>query len=55
MLGYPHRVTMCDEIKLTNGIISAKTGFQGDISSCQISATIQTGNSVGRVPIALPL
>ena len=38
---------MGDEIKLTNGIISAKTGFQGDISTYQISVPIQPGNSGG--------
>jgi S1-C subfamily serine protease len=38
---------MGDEIKLTNGIISSKTGFQGDITSYQISAPIQPGNSGG--------
>jgi S1-C subfamily serine protease len=38
---------MGDEIKLTNGIISSKTGFQGDITSYQISAPVQPGNSGG--------
>ncbi|MEZ5008819.1 MAG: serine protease [Chitinophagales bacterium] len=33
VLGYPLRATMGDEIKLTNGIISSKTGFQGDVTS----------------------
>ena len=47
VLGYPLRVTMGNEIKLTNGIISSKTGFQGDITSYQISAPIQPGNSGG--------
>jgi S1-C subfamily serine protease len=47
VLGYPLRATMGDEIKLTNGIISSKTGFQGDISSYQISAPVQPGNSGG--------
>ena len=47
VLGYPLRATMGDEIKLTNGIISARTGFQGDITSYQISAPIQPGNSGG--------
>jgi len=45
VLGYPLRATMGDEIKLTNGIISSKTGFQGDISCYQISAPVQPGNS----------
>jgi S1-C subfamily serine protease len=47
VLGYPLRATMGDEIKLTNGIISSKTGFQGDITTYQISAPIQPGNSGG--------
>lgn len=47
VLGYPLRATMGDEIKLTNGIVSSKTGFQGDITSYQISAPVQPGNSGG--------
>jgi S1-C subfamily serine protease/predicted negative regulator of RcsB-dependent stress response len=47
VLGYPLIYTMGDEIKLTNGIISAKSGFQGDVSLYQISAPIQPGNSGG--------
>jgi len=46
-LGYPLRATMGDEVKLTNGIISSKSGFQGDITSYQISAPVQPGNSGG--------
>ena len=38
---------MGEEIKLTNGIISAKTGFDGDVSQYQISAPVQPGNSGG--------
>jgi len=44
-LGYPLRATMGDEIKLTNGIISSKSGFQGDITNYQISVPVQPGNS----------
>ncbi len=47
VLGYPLRATMGDEIKLTNGIVSSKSGFQGDVNSYQISAPIQPGNSGG--------
>lgn len=47
VLGYPLRATMGDEVKLTNGIVSSKTGFQGDITSYQISAPVQPGNSGG--------
>lgn len=45
VLGFPLRAVMGDEIKLTNGLISSKSGFQGDITSYQISATVQAGNS----------
>lgn len=47
VLGYPLTKTMGNEIKLTNGIISSKTGFQGDVSLYQISAPVQPGNSGG--------
>lgn len=47
VLGYPLRATMGDEVKLTNGIVSSKTGFQGDVTSYQISAPVQPGNSGG--------
>jgi Trypsin-like peptidase domain len=47
VLGYPLRATMGDEIKLTDGIVSSKSGFQGDVTSYQISAPVQPGNSGG--------
>ena len=47
VLGYPLTSTMGEEIKLTTGVISSKTGFQGDVSMYQISAPIQPGNSGG--------
>lgn len=47
VMGYPLRASMGDEIKLTNGIISSKSGFQGDVTSYQITAPIQPGNSGG--------
>jgi S1-C subfamily serine protease len=47
VMGYPLRATMGDEVKLTNGIVSSKTGFQGDVTSYQISAPVQPGNSGG--------
>lgn len=47
VLGYPMTATMGDEIKLTTGVVSSRTGFQGDVSLYQISAPIQPGNSGG--------
>lgn len=47
VLGYPLTSSMGEEVKLTNGIVSSKTGFQGDISTYQISAPVQAGNSGG--------
>ncbi len=47
VLGYPLRALMGDEIKLSNGLISSKSGYQGDVTSYQISASIQPGNSGG--------
>ena len=47
VLGYPLTTTMGVEIKLTNGIISARSGYDGDVSLYQISAPIQPGNSGG--------
>ena len=47
VLGYPLTQTMGDEIKLTDGLISSRTGFQGDIANYQMSAPVQPGNSGG--------
>ncbi|MBO7563096.1 MAG: trypsin-like peptidase domain-containing protein [Bacteroidales bacterium] len=47
VLGYPLISTMGDEIKLTTGVLSSKSGFQGDVSLYQISAPVQPGNSGG--------
>ncbi len=47
VLGYPLIETMGKDIKLTTGVISAKSGFQGDVSQYQISAAVQPGNSGG--------
>ena len=46
-LGYPMSDVLGEEIKLTDGLISSKTGYQGDITTYQISAPIQPGNSGG--------
>lgn len=46
--GYPMALSlMGKEIKITDGIISSKSGFDGDITTYQISAPIQAGNSGG--------
>ena len=46
--GYPMALSlMGKEIKITDGIISSKSGFEGDITSYQITAPIQGGNSGG--------
>ncbi|MBR1834098.1 MAG: trypsin-like peptidase domain-containing protein [Bacteroidales bacterium] len=45
VLGYPLRAVMGDEIKLTNGLVSARSGYLGDTSKYQISAVVQSGNS----------
>lgn len=47
VLGYPMTQILGDEIKLSTGVISSRTGYQGDVSSYQISAPIQPGNSGG--------
>jgi S1-C subfamily serine protease len=47
VLGYPLSTTMGNELKATDGIISSKTGFQGDLTSYQVSAPVQPGNSGG--------
>lgn len=46
-LGYPLTTSMGDDIKLTNGIISAASGYKGDASMYQITTPIQPGNSGG--------
>lgn len=46
-LGYPMSNILGEEIKVTDGIISSRTGYQGDIVTYQISAPIQFGNSGG--------
>lgn len=46
-MGYPLLSLLGDELKITDGIISSRTGFQGDISCYQMSAAIQPGNSGG--------
>ena len=46
--GYPMALSiMGKEIKVTDGMISSKSGFDGDITTYQITAPIQGGNSGG--------
>ena len=46
--GYPMALSiMGKELKVTDGIISSKTGFDGDISTYQITAPLQSGSSGG--------
>lgn len=47
VLGYPLTTSMGDEIKLTTGVISSKSGFQGNVALYQTSAPVQPGNSGG--------
>lgn len=47
VLGYPLTNELGSEIKLTNGIISSRTGYQGNVTTYQISAPVQPGNSGG--------
>ncbi len=46
-LGYPLTDIMGDEIKYTDGVISSRTGYQGDVTTYQITVPIQPGNSGG--------
>lgn len=47
-LGYPMALrVMGSEIKFTDGKISSKTGYQGDITTYQTTTPIQPGNSGG--------
>lgn len=46
-MGFPLTNFLGDEVKITDGIISSKSGFDGDIVMYQISVPIQPGNSGG--------
>ena len=48
-LGYPMTTEMGDEIKLTSGIINSRTGYEGNVATYQISASLQGGNSGGPI------
>jgi len=47
VLGYPMSSYLGKEIKLTNGIISSRSGYNNEKSTYQISAPLQPGNSGG--------
>ena len=47
VLGYPRVDTMGEEVKLTTGVVSSRSGFQGNQTQYQISAPVQPGNSGG--------
>lgn len=47
ILGYPLTQYLGNEIKLTNGVVSSRSGFQGDVATYQITAPVQPGNSGG--------
>lgn len=47
VLGYPLITTMGNEVKYTTGVISSRSGYEGDMSQYQISAPVQPGNSGG--------
>ena len=46
-LGFPMTSIMGAEVKFTDGKISAKTGYMGDLSTYQITVPIHPGNSGG--------
>lgn len=46
-MGYPVVDYLGEEVKITDGLISSKTGYEGDIATYQISAPIHPGNSGG--------
>ena len=46
-LGYPKLNLLGTEIKFTDGKISSKTGYKGDITAYQMTTPIQGGNSGG--------
>jgi len=47
ILGYPLPSSMGSELKLTTGVLSSTSGFQGDPTCYQVSAPAQPGNSGG--------
>ena len=47
LYGYPLTNFMGKDIKFTDGKISSKTGYDGDIANYQTTTPIQPGNSGG--------
>ena len=45
VLGYPQTQRLGEELKLTTGVISSRSGYRGDISTYQVSAQVLSGNS----------
>lgn len=45
VLGYPQTQHLGEELKLTTGVISSRSGYRGDITAYQISAQVLPGNS----------
>jgi len=46
-LGYPLSLALGKEVKFTDGKVSSKTGFQGDLCCYQVSVPVQPGSSGG--------
>jgi S1-C subfamily serine protease len=51
-IGYPTTDILSEDVRITKGIINAKSGVGGDPKVLQISAQIQPGNSGGPVLLA---
>lgn len=47
VLGYPQTQHLGEELKLTTGVISSRSGYRGDMTTYQISAQVLPGNSGG--------
>ena len=45
VLGYPQTQRLGEELKLTTGVVSSRTGYRGDVTTYQISAQVLSGNS----------
>ncbi|MBX7053017.1 MAG: serine protease [Flavobacteriales bacterium] len=49
VLSYPLTGSMGEDIKLTTGIINSRSGYQGDQTNYQVSASVHPGSSGGPV------